>query len=361
MQHSVILAILLVFFMVLLFFAFAAVSKAGSIQAQKKLLKQEEMLDKNIYNEYGLPEGQELSEELLYDMDGLYIYSDRAVKQLEVNDENARYFSRVATAFYLKFGKSVKLSVMPIPHRVMFEPVSGSSNEEYKSFLTELSKGLWGRATVIDCSLLISENGGRNLFYRTDDKWTMPGAYYGYRSYMESMGKEPYPEDHFILYQNNSFRGDTFSLVSSYDGEYRKLHYIAKEYPDDPFYFRLSEGAKNYEEVRDDSEKVTYKRPVVTYAVAGSDSIVGNSFDFAKLPGKGEGCLLLIADNSGKEIAPYLAENYETVVVFDIAEYDGEDYKEVLKDLDVTEVLVAQAVDYMGLISYSRFLNAFLE
>ncbi len=307
----------------LLFILYKGLSYAKNITIQQELIRQQEKIKNTKYNEYGLPERQEISDQLLYETDNLYIYSDRAVKKLTISSGNAGYFAKAINAFAISFGQRVKISAMPVPLRVQFEPVSGNSNQMYRRFFKGLESNLTKRVKAVDCSELIRENGGRNNFYRTEAIWTMPGAYYGYRAYMEAMGKEPYPEDHFILYQNNVFLGSLYTEVHKLNGIYRNIHQIANYFPEDPFIFRLAKNFKNYETVRDNEAGEEYKRPVVIHTTPGSDSIVGNNIDYAIFPGNGEGCLILIADNAGKSMAPYFTEHYENVVFFILQNMPG--------------------------------------
>ncbi|MBE5823256.1 MAG: hypothetical protein E7308_04225 [Butyrivibrio sp.] len=350
--------------LMLLFLAIALVYSV--VSEEKSRMEHEEYLAKaptdtsNQYNEYGLPSGQELSEDILYEIEGLYVYSDRVVASHVPENNNSAAFAKNISALKRSFGDAQNVVILPIPTRSMYEPAITGQMEVYQDYCNRLRNNV-NNAVFSDCSEDIAQNGDRNLFYRTETTWTMPGAYYGYSSVAKELGITVYPREHFVTYQNNSFHGTLYSSLGQIEEEYPEIEEIRESYPEDPFYFCLSDDAVDYELVKSGSDDAIYKRPYVTFASPGTDSIVGSNIDYAILSGAGEGDLLLIADDCGKMMASYLAENYKNVVVFDITRYKGLGYKHVLSGYDIKDIVVAQTFDQIGNRSYSRFLNYLSE
>ena len=343
-----------------IYVAFEIVSYVKDKKAEETYLQRKARIVDEKFNEYGLRDNKTLSDELVYTSDEMYIYTDRILYRFTLRDDGIDGFLRYIPGIRRAFPGAVT-TLVPMPYRIQYEETSDNSRLVFEDYIVNIRKRLPNDIDVADCSELIGENGGRNLFYRTEDNWNMPGAYYGYLAYCNERGIEAYPEDYFILYQNNHFKGGLSSKAKNDEVFGHKVKDIIEDYDGDPFYFRLARNAKNYELVRTNEEKLIYKRPVITHAIPGSDSVVGSSIDYAIIPGNGEGTLLIITDNAGKLMAPYLAQHYETVVVFDLERYDGADYKQILAPYDITEVLIAQMVDRVGVRGYSKFLNSLME
>ncbi len=344
-----------------LYIVFSIISCVKERAALEEYEKQMANLDVTVFNEYGLEGDKELSEEVLVETGSFYIFSDRIVQKISINSNNLLRFSQTVNSMRRAVPEDVNISVMPIPYRIQYEPVDGEdSNAVFKGFVKDLNRHLTSEIRVIDCSDIIGNHGGRNLFYRTDSDWTVKGAYYGYQGCCSKMGIMPYPENHFNQYQINDFYGDLFFVVDDIEKDKETINKILAWMPNDPFYYRLSEGAKNYETVLS-GEDEEYKRPLISFAVAGSDSIVGNIIQYAIIPGKGQGAVILVVDNPGKAMAPYFTENYGTVIVVDVSRYDGEELEDLIASYDVSEILIAQTADNMGIPGYSKFLNRYVE
>ncbi|MBO4346240.1 MAG: hypothetical protein J5840_01230 [Lachnospiraceae bacterium] len=328
-----------------------------------ELEEKRKTLDLDEYNEYGLLDNKVLSEEILYENEGFIIFSDRVLKKYLINPDNVYYFCNRVNLFSDMFKEDVNVSVMPIPLRVQYESFSTADEykEEFDNCLLTMNKFLDNDVNLLDCSRVLGDNGGRNLYYRTSYMWNMEGSYYGYASACSVMGTEPYSIDHYPQNQITHFRGGLISSSLPSIPENHEVIPIMQDIEDDPFFYRMAKNAKNYETVKDSESDRVFKRPIISNTVTGNSAVIGSSLDYAIVYGNGTGSLLLVCDDAGKMLAPYFAENYETVIIFDISKYDGENFKEILKPYNVTEILVTETANLMGDRSQSKFLNSLAE
>ena len=322
--------------------------------------EQRKTLDIDKYNEYGLLDEKVLTEEALYENDVFIIFSDRVLFKYSLNSENEYYFANRTNYLNDVLGSDVHVSVMPIPTRIQYESVELSENyqKQFNECIDYLKEVLNEDIGLIDCSGLIDENGGRNLFYRTNDMWNMTGAYYGYYAFCNETGTVSFSIDYFPEKQISHFRGGLISRALPTIPEDHEIIPVLSAIEDDPFFFRLAKDSKNYELVKDSESEKIFKRPLISNTVTGNSSVVGSSVEYAIIPGNGEGNVLLITDDNGKLIAPYLAENFENVIVFDISKYDGKNMQQILAPYKISEVLVTESVERIGVKNQSIFYNS---
>lgn len=311
------------------------------------------------YNRYGLLGNTPLSTELLVDTGTALVYSDRVVKKLSIRDDAAQRFADSVLALQEFAGEDGKLVVLPVPKRAQYEPeCMEEANAAYGSFLRTLAAFLPREVPLVDSREALTADDVHQLFYRTEDTWTMDGAYYGYRGVCEALGIVPREMDAFDLYSVNSFTGslvvNMLTGLSSDGGV--DLEETLLSMPADRFIYRYARDFVNYEEICsvNDGE---YKRPVIQHTVMGSVGVIGGNYYYARIGGNGEGTVMVIADFSGKNIVPYLTEHFGEIIAVDLQNCKTEMMLELAAETGAKTFVIAQRVDEMGWVMYSRALN----
>ena len=96
----------------------------------------------------------------------------------------------------------------------------------------------------------------------------------------------------------------------------------------------------------------------------GPNGIVGdNDFLHSMVNGRGQGGIVLVTDQAGKLLAPYLSEVYEWVYVVNVLEDEGfrQDLPGILEEIGADAVIYAATENRLGNKSYMRALNPFVR
>ena len=313
------------------------------------------------YNQYGLETKDTLSDKILYENAGIVIYEDRFVNKLTISDTAATETIRRINALSYELGKGREILWVPIPKRIQFEKDFTVCNEIYDRFINDVSAGLLSRVKTVEIRDALSADRDHFIYYRQSDDWTMDGAMLAYFEICKALGITAYPEETFTSFQIGSFGGELALLWHGYFRDTELEEAVEAAYAEeDPFVFRKSFRFKDYE-IHVDDEGKEQKRPVFMYSVAGASGIIGGAADYAYLYGYGEETLMLIGDQNGKLLAPYLTEHYKEVIYVNVERCTTERMLQLAEEHGVTVIVVAQTADRSGNPGYSRALNGLLE
>lgn len=187
-------------------------------------------------------------------------------------------------------------------------PSAFSYPADFSDALNErIRSRLDGRVVCPDLVSLFRASGD-GLYYRTDHHWTTAGAYLGYRAAMESLGRagEILPQEVFRREEiSDSFRGTLWSAGG--------MHWIAPDTVE--IWYRGNEDA--FSVVADGRElEGFYSMDRLT----GSDHyavFLDGTHDVVTIRKTGEErpLLLVLRDSFGSSLAPFLAQNYDLVLL----------------------------------------------
>lgn len=168
----------------------------------------------------------------------------------------------------------------------------------------------------VDTETVLKSHPDEQLFYRTDHHWTYLGAYYAYVEYEKSRGKTPATlEEMGIERVYPTFFGSTYSRFGLFNG-------------------------KNADEVWSPSEsflpkmRVTHENGTVEDSILMPDKAEGKD-KYLYFLGVNEGLvtvetdagtgrsLLLIKDSTANCFLPYIAREFDRIVVVDMRYYNG--------------------------------------
>ena len=179
----------------------------------------------------------------------------------------------------------------------------------------------------------------RQLYYRTDHHWTTLGAYTAYEQLMTELGHTPAKKSSFNIKSYPDFYGTTYSTSGFWFNMGDNIEL-----------WRNSKTEKNITlEITEGEETKTYDTMYFTNHLNEDDKypvfVDGNhaleTFTNKKVK---SGKALVIKDSFAHCMAPFLAENYNTVTLVDLRYYK-KSVSELLKSGKYDEVLVIFGID----------------
>lgn len=320
---------------------------------------------RDLYNNYGLKNGQSLSKTKILETQDQVIYTDRIFNINQISEDHISYAADIMKALQKKSGKDTY--IMPIPERAVFE--SGYENEKEKcsDFIEKLESSFSDPSVVLNPLSELEKHQYEYIYFRTENNWTMRGAFYGAQVIFEELGYNKENLNAYREYVFGTFGGNLLleALKKYTTDEIKKdIENMEKE----PFYIYMNGSNPNREELTFENKEgqlQTLKRQMIQFNSSGSNTVIGSDYDHSIVVGKGEkkGNLLLIADTRGKMMISYLSEIFEKVYVSNIYEDVDliQNLDEILKKYNIEYVIWAQDVAETGNRSYMKALNPLLK
>lgn len=218
------------------------------------------------------------------------------------------------TEFVHRAEKRAEVKVMMVPTKtwVLREKLPAFAptfDEQIFYDALEEQLGAQNKNTLIPVEQILQEHADEEIYYRTDHHWTTLGAWYGYGAYVEATGGDPMQalEKHDFKLVCNDFYGTT----------YAKVHQASQA---DAIYLYEPETA--LEIIYNMGEKTTqslFETEYLETEDAYSVFTGGNQAVLEITGGAHNGKkLLLIKDSFANCMLPFLAEDFEKVVVVDL-------------------------------------------
>lgn len=322
---------------------------------------------RDLYNNYGLKNDQSLSKIKILETQDQVIYTDRIFNINRISEDHISYAADIMKALQKKSGKDTY--IMPIPERAVFESGYENEKEKYSDFIEKLEASFSDPSLVLNPLSELEKHQDEYIYFRTENSWTMRGAFYGAQVIFGELG---YEEDNLDAYRKYVFGNADGKLISSAaagyttDEIYEKIKNIEK----DPFYIYINGSNPNREELtfkNKQNQIQTVKRNMIQFNNSGTNAVIATSYMHSVVEGRGKGKrkgnLLLIADTRGKMMISYLSEIFEKVYVSNI--YGDADLiqnlDEILEKYNIEYVIWAQDVAETGNRSYMKALNPLLK
>lgn len=142
-------------------------------------------------------------------------YENNDFEQKLVN-QNIKYLSSAFKRWVKKYGENhVRAVFVPIKSSVLYEklpPFTTSYRDD--RLIEKLDKNL-SENTLLSMKQNLKKHKDENIYYRTDHHWTALGAYYGYETWIESIGLKPWDKNKFNTKEvSKDFLGTTYSKVN---------------------------------------------------------------------------------------------------------------------------------------------------
>ena len=360
--------LLLLFLLLLGFGGFLVILQNGLERLQR--LPEEKVYypeTRDLYNGFGLRGKRRLSGQILVESEEQVIYTDRILKLGKLQKEQIPYAAEMAGALAEKTG--CEIYVMPVPERVVLEKGYEGRKAEYSGWVSELQEALPEGTVLLDPLPELEKHPDEYLYFRTENNWTMRGAFYGAQAVLRALGMEEenltaYREYVFGNFDGNLMRGAVKSCTDD------SMKDLIQSMERDVFYIYINGANPNREELTLESrsgEIRTVKRPAIQFNSSGSNAVIASDYEHSVVEGRGkenrEGNLLLIADPRGKMMISVLSEVFDQVYVSNI--YEDSDFagnlEKTIQEHDIEVILWAQDSVEMGRSSYMKALNPLLQ
>lgn len=322
---------------------------------------------RDLYNNYGLKNDQSLSKIKILETQDQVIYTDRIFNINRISEDHISYAADIMKALQKKSGKDTY--IMPIPERAVFESGYENEKEKYSDFIEKLEASFSDPSVVLNPLSELEKHQDEYIYFRTEDGWTMRGAFYGAQVILGELG---YEEENLDAYRKYVFGNVDGKLISSAAVEYTtdEIYEKIKNIEKDPFYIYINGSNPNREELtfkNKQNQIQTVKRNMIQFNNSGTNAVIATSYMHSVVEGRGKGKrkgnLLLIADTRGKMMISYLSEIFEKVYVSNI--YGDADLiqnlDEILEKYNIEYVIWAQDVAETGNRSYMKALNPLLK
>lgn len=320
-------------------------------------------MQKEQYNGVGLMQGQALSEKVLYESRELICYEDRALHKYNYKTKYPQTVEKQIKRFLSACPELEQLYVLPVPPRICTEKGQEESKEAYGKFCEGLEEELPQNAIFVDALPRLTEHSGEYVFFRTEDSWTARGAFYGMQDLGEAMAMQVIPLTAYEESMYNSFTGGV---------KYLDDVWAAKDisFPVDWTYYYLLPDSVNRAEIMrlDENGKMfSFKKPLITISARNDGTFIDAAYVRAIVDGKARPdnnkgkYLLVICDEKGKLIVPYLKDYYDGVYVINVKE-DGnlaDDIHDILQTYHITEAVYVQNACDMGVDGYDKMWQGF--
>ncbi len=192
------------------------------------------------------------------------------------------------------------------------------------------------------------------IYFRTDHHWTQRGAYYGYRSLMETAGYEAVDINNLTIHTHSGFLGYLYNQANS--PEYAK-------HADDIEYYS---NGKNYEVIArgpdENGNLVNYKSRIYCPPTDGKAPLysvfMGGDHAFCEIDTdvKNGKCALVIKDSYANALLPLLTNNYEKILVIDPRNYFGT-VTELTQTYEIDDIIIVNYVFDTTMADFIENLN----
>ena len=141
---------------------------------------------RDLYNNYGLKNDQSLSNTKILETQDQVIYTDRIFNINQISEDHISYAADIMKALQKKSGKDTY--IMPIPERAVFESGYENEKEKYSDFIEKLESFFSDPSVVLNPLSELEKHQYEYIYFRTENNWTMRGAFYGAQVIFEELG-----------------------------------------------------------------------------------------------------------------------------------------------------------------------------
>ncbi len=282
--------------------------------------------------------------------DGVYVCKDNYLINEPVSEDNRIEINAQAIADFSKnVDVPVTVAIAPSTGYVMNNvlPAVHNSYNDDKYFETVISKLNKGKDKIgfVDLRKAFKKQAdkGTQLYYRTDHHWTTEGAYLGYTKLCKELGIKATPKDKFDVKTYKDFCGTTYSTSGFWLTPADNIQ----------VWNNKSNSEKNITVTITEGDEVdTYhnlyflnhlkeddKYPVF---LDGNHAIVNIENKNVK-----DGKVLIIKDSFCHSMAPFLADNFNTVTMVDMRYYKNS-ISDMVKESNYDKVLFVYGIDNLA-------------
>lgn len=250
----------------------------------------------------------------------------------DINNKIAGKNINVLGRFVKEASKVSDVKVMMVPSKTFtlgnYLPAFAETYNE-NIFYNKLEKKLPDNV-LIDIYSILKQHADEDIFYRTDHHWTTQGAWYGYSAYNKACGKDGdiAGKKKELKKISGDFLGTTFSKVNMYS----QKDEISIYEPENKMEVIYNMGEKTEDTFY--QTKFLKKKDKYSVFFGGNQAVLEISGGV-----KNKKTLFVVKDSFANCLIPFLAEDYEKVVVADMRHLNA-GMTMLLRKYKPTDVLV---------------------
>ncbi|MDE5965584.1 MAG: hypothetical protein K2G89_01960 [Lachnospiraceae bacterium] len=299
------------------------------------------------------------------DVNGVYIgkddyllerYTDEDFKQ-ELMEDNSYFLSVFLNRMIENYGSGhVVCMMVPGKANVLTEKLPSLAEGYHEDTVVSALRDLLSAPEILlDVTEQLKSHQEEYIYYRTDHHWTGLGAYYGYRAWAEHTGRTARDMEY---YQQETVSEDFYGTT------YNKVHLDVL--PDSVTIYHPSE-ALDISVNKNDGETISDSLYFPEEIKEESDKyrifLGGNTAKIDIKTGAGTGrTLLLFKDSFANSFVPFLAADYDRIIMVDLRYYSDSLSGLFLQYPDITDVMVLYNVEkFIEDDAVASVLDAWLE
>lgn len=235
-----------------------------------------------------------------------------------------------------KLDSGINLYTALIPTQLEFqEPIYANMQDSQKDSIDYIYSQLDERVKTVDMYSALSEHSGEYIYFRSDHHWTPLGAYYGYCAFSNASGEAPVDKNDFEMNKIPNFLGYLYKQASAPE--------IAAE-PDTIEWYNTDKDNEAEISMRSfkNGKLITYSSPLFDTTKANYNFFLSGDQPFVAIKNKNsrtDKTIVIIRDSFANAFAPWIINNYETVVLIDPRTYTS-DLDDVLDEYKPDDVLI---------------------
>ena len=235
----------------------------------------------------------------------LLAFPDRLMEIFGYSERACTRYANAINAYAESLEGKARVFSLVTPTSIEFvdEKYKSLSDSEYKAIQTIYNN--LANAYPVDAYSYLSAHQDEYIYFRTDHHWTALGAYYAYLAYCDAAGLTPVTIDQYDSFEKTGFIGYLYSFHPTKE---------LRDNPDTIVYYQL----KTPLEV---SNPLLYTSGGnATYSIfIGGDHPIYRINTSVK---NGRTCVIL-KDSFGNAFVPWVAPNYEDIIVIDPRHFSG--------------------------------------
>jgi len=234
----------------------------------------------------------------------LLAFPDRLMEIFGYSESACKRYAEMVSAYAHAFEGKARVFSLVTPTAIEFvdEKYKSVTDSEYTAIQTVYNN--IENAYSVDAYSYLSSHKNEYIFFRTDHHWTALGAYYAYLAFCDAAGITPVTIDKYDSFEATGFLGYLYSFNPTQE---------LKDNPDTIVYYKLKEALEVSNPLLYTSGKATYSMFI------GGDNPI---YRINTSVGNGRTCVVL-KDSFGNAFVPWIAPNYEHIIVIDPRHFDG--------------------------------------
>ena len=268
----------------------------------------------------------------------LLAFPDRLMEIFGYSERSCIRYAGAVNAYATALEGKARVFSLVTPTQIEFvdEKYKSVTDSEYDAIQTVY--GHLENVCPVDAYSYLSAHSDEYIYFRTDHHWTALGAYYAYLAYCDAAGITPVTIDEYDSFELTGFLGYLYNYNPTKE---------LRENPDTIVYYQL----KTPLEVSNPLLYPTGGRATYSIFIGGDHPI----YRITTSVKNGRTCVIL-KDSFGNAFVPWVAPNYENIIVIDPRHYSGS-VTRVVADHDDIDLIILNYAFAAGSGGYIEPLN----